>query len=64
MKQLIKSETVRDRLDMPRSTFERLVKHRKDGFPSPVYISRSRFFDAAEIEAWMVGLAPRAANEA
>lgn len=64
MKQLVKSETVRDRLDMPRSTFERLVKLRTKGFPAPVYISRSRFFDAAEIEAWMVGLADRAANEA
>ncbi len=64
MKQLVKSETVRDRLDMPRSSFERLVKLRTNGFPSPVYISRSRFYDAPEIEAWMAGLADRAANEA
>lgn len=64
MKQLIKSEAVRDRLDMPRSSFERLVKLRTKGFPAPLYISRSRFFDAAEIETWMAGLADRAANEA
>lgn len=53
MKQLIKSETVRSKLDMPQSTFERLVKLRTHGFPAPIYISRSRFFDAAEIEAWL-----------
>lgn len=64
MKQLIKSETVRDRLDMPRSTFERLVKLQTAGFPAPVYISRSRFFNAVEIDAWMSGLVGRAANDA
>ncbi|MET4022777.1 hypothetical protein [Bradyrhizobium sp. RT10b] len=56
MKQLIKSETVREKLDMPKSSFERMVKLRTDGFPAALYISRSRFFDAAEIEAWMAGL--------
>jgi predicted DNA-binding transcriptional regulator AlpA len=64
MKQLIKSEAVRDRLDMPRSSFERLVKLRTNGFPAPVYISRSRFFDAADVDAWMAGLADRASFEA
>lgn len=56
MKQLIKSETVREKLDMPKSSFERMVKQRTDGFPAALYISRSRFFDAAEIEAWIAGL--------
>lgn len=60
MRQLIKSEAVRDRLDMPKSTFERLVKLQTDGFPAPIYIARSRFFDAAEIEAWIAGLKTRA----
>jgi len=64
MRQLIKSETVRDQLDMPRSSFERLVKLQTGGFPAPIYISRSRFFDAADIEAWMSGLPSRAANDA
>ncbi len=59
MRQLIKSEAVRDKLDMPKSTFERLVKLRTDGFPTPIYIARSRFFDAAEIEAWMAQLVGR-----
>ncbi|WP_143197797.1 hypothetical protein [Bradyrhizobium sp. AS23.2] len=59
MKQLIRSETVRQKLNMPRSTFERLVKLRTNGFPAPVYISRSRFFNAAEVETWMAGLADR-----
>lgn len=64
MKQLIKSDALREKLDMPRTTFERLVKLRPDGFPAPLYISRSRFFDAAEIEAWMAGLARRTNNAA
>lgn len=53
MKQFIKSETVRARLDMPKSTFERHVKLRPHNFPAPIYISRSRFFDAAEVDTWM-----------
>lgn len=64
MRQLIKSEAVRDKLDMPKSTFERLVKLRTAGFPAPIHIARSRFFDAAEIEAWMVALASRVNNAA
>jgi predicted DNA-binding transcriptional regulator AlpA len=53
MRQLIKSETVRERLDMPKATFERHVKLRTQGMPAPIYIGRARFFDAAEIEAWL-----------
>lgn len=55
MRQLIKSETVRQKLDLSKSSFERLVL-RTNGFPAAVRISRSRFFDAAEIEAWMADL--------
>lgn len=64
MKQLIKSETVREKLDMPRSTFERHVKLRSNSLPSPIYIGRSRFFDAAQIDAWLAGLATHPANDA
>ena len=64
MKQLIKSETVRGKLDMPRSTFERHVKLRTNSLPSPIYIGRSRFFDAAEIDAWIAGFTSHPANDA
>jgi predicted DNA-binding transcriptional regulator AlpA len=64
MRQLIKSETVREKLDMPRSSFERLVKLRTHGFPAAIYISRSRFFDAAEVEAWIEAQAARAKRAA
>lgn len=63
MKQLIKSETVRGKLDMPQSTFERLVKQRTNNFPTPIYIGRSRFFDAAEIDAWLATRSLANSNE-
>jgi predicted DNA-binding transcriptional regulator AlpA len=63
MRQLIKSETVRERLDMPKATFERHVKQRTQGMPSPIYIGRARFFDAAEIEAWLTNRAAASSND-
>lgn len=57
MRQLTKSETVRGKLDMPCSTFERLVRLRTNDFPAPIYIGRSRFFDADEIDSWMAARA-------
>jgi len=63
MRQLIKSETVRERLDMPKATFERHVKQRTQGMPAPIYIGRARYFDAADIEAWLTSLSAAGSND-
>lgn len=63
MRQLIKSETLRERLDMPKATFERHVKQRTQGMPRPIYIGRGRYFDAAEIETWLTNLSAASSND-
>lgn len=62
MAKLIKAEPLRRQLQMSRSTFDRVVAERRQGFPAPCYIGRHRFFDLDKVEAWMGSLPKRRAQ--
>lgn len=64
MTKMIKAETLRRRLEMSRSTFDRVVAERRHGFPDPCYIGRHRFFNLAEVDAWLRSLQKMRAEKA